>query len=1003
MSNNIYGGITYPGTGLVFDKIYDNYKQAKDNVENDGVMLGRYVLIKYCERAFGYEEKIEILNEYLLSELPQNIFTENERKIDEQNYTCEFVYSIFYDGYYTLSFQFVSDKEGGYSIMKNESAIGGNSVSNGLKVEETFWCNAGDEIAISIINRVGDIPEVLKSYSFKCENEQQINYAKNYLQDGAFHSFDRTVLRKTYDKDTNTYKYEEIGKIESALPLADLQAITQNATDVKTELNNSLDRYDTAAIAIEKAASLVGDNNEVGAYGYPITAIGRDSAGDYYFQIRFNSKNPFETMEEGKTYHISAYTRFIDNKGDISGERYDNKEITRINTSKGADGGDIYISWHKGIPNGLSLVTYDGNTEITNLDEFSHLFIIENAQEGDYPISCIQSFATGYNNQALGAGSFATGLDNASIGAYSASFGKENIVNYAGSAFGRNNTINGHLGASFGQHNIINGHDSATFGLYNEITSNAAEAMAGGIHNIASGKGQFVIGTANEDNSDALFIVGNGKAIGEADIRVETDETKIARSNAFEVLKDGTIIIGSSLQYTNGMPVNSDVNNLIKYLSKDKIDLWDGSDSATSPEGKGTQDEPYIIASANDLYYFSAKILTGIGAQTSGTKLYAKQTTNIYLNDISDIDWYKKESINSFRKETSEDQIATSTKHPYGIEYDGDGYGIFGLYGTSLFGLGRVSSTIKNLILSNCYCYSEDSGVQVGGFFSVINGGTEYKFENCGIDEACHFVNKSAQGIGGFVGYARNSINISFINCFSIPCEITAQQNYGGLMIGNTFTAPSDTGKISLECCYGGGKASSEKPLIMLNGAAKSEQYPDNFQIEIITATYYPDINKCFKIQTVNKIDWDGKELIYGYINKNLGSMSNLQSGFKDIYGYVLPKTFFTEFNLLLMHNILSNMIIDKNNCLNLNNIQAIQFANNTVLSSQNVNDGEKEIKKLLFENQNILTDTNANPAASLGYYIEVVNDINDAVLKNNTLYFVKAATSSVNSQVEGQ
>jgi hypothetical protein len=67
-------------------------------------------------------------------------------------------------------------------------------------------------------------------------------------------------------------------------------------------------------------------------------------------------------------------------------------------------------------------------------------------------------------------------------------------------------------------------------------------------------------------------------------------------------------------------------------------------------------------------------------------------------------------------------------------------------------------------------------------------------------------------------------------------------------MIGNTYTTLSDTGKISLECCYGGGKASSEKPLIMLNGAAKGDENPDNFQIEIITAIYYPDINNCFKI-----------------------------------------------------------------------------------------------------------------------------------------------------------
>lgn len=60
MSNNIYGGITYPNSPFSFDRTYDNYKMAMDNAANDGILIGRYILITYCDDVLSYGERYDL-------------------------------------------------------------------------------------------------------------------------------------------------------------------------------------------------------------------------------------------------------------------------------------------------------------------------------------------------------------------------------------------------------------------------------------------------------------------------------------------------------------------------------------------------------------------------------------------------------------------------------------------------------------------------------------------------------------------------------------------------------------------------------------------------------------------------------------------------------------------------------------------------------------------------------------------------------------------------------
>ena len=48
MAQNIYGGISYPNTSFVFDKIYNSYADAVAGCKaGDSVLVSRYVLIQY--------------------------------------------------------------------------------------------------------------------------------------------------------------------------------------------------------------------------------------------------------------------------------------------------------------------------------------------------------------------------------------------------------------------------------------------------------------------------------------------------------------------------------------------------------------------------------------------------------------------------------------------------------------------------------------------------------------------------------------------------------------------------------------------------------------------------------------------------------------------------------------------------------------------------------------------------------------------------------------------
>lgn len=65
MAENLYGGISYPNTSFIFDKVYPSYNEAqaaliKTGEDKDQVLIGRYVLVAYCEQALKQDVRNHI-------------------------------------------------------------------------------------------------------------------------------------------------------------------------------------------------------------------------------------------------------------------------------------------------------------------------------------------------------------------------------------------------------------------------------------------------------------------------------------------------------------------------------------------------------------------------------------------------------------------------------------------------------------------------------------------------------------------------------------------------------------------------------------------------------------------------------------------------------------------------------------------------------------------------------------------------------------------------------
>jgi len=263
--------------------------------------------------------------------------------------------------------------------------------------------------------------------------------------------------------------------------------------------------------------------------------------------------------------------------------------------------------------------------------------------------------------------------------------------------------------------------------------------------------------------------------------------------------------------YVPGANEEDDTNEEFTYT------YWDGT-SAAPTVGDGTEANPWKIYTGAELYY--------VIYNNGGAGVYYQLQNDIYLNDLSKINWqtgsiqygYK---VNMWR-------YGGSTAFQGNL--DGNGYTVYGVYahdGTigpataPTYSMGLISTikgntTVKNLGVDYSFFHHEATA---GGFIGCVYGtDVVATIKNCYVGEN---VNAEANLAGGFIGAVAGGGSVVIDSCYSLatskgfigslyynsmPKDVTISNCY---YPGKFFTNMNYTGTRTVSNCYEGVKGSA--------------------------------------------------------------------------------------------------------------------------------------------------------------------------------------------------
>ncbi len=244
---------------------------------------------------------------------------------------------------------------------------------------------------------------------------------------------------------------------------------------------------------------------------------------------------------------------------------------------------------------------------------------------------------------------------------------------------------------------------------------------------------------------------------------------------------------------TEGYPVlvaftdDNDDDDPVLPENPDENEFWNGYTTTAPTKGEGTATSPYEISTSEELAYMIS---------SGGNGKYYKLTADIYLNDITKINWKTGAVDSGYTVNKWYNNI------PFEGTIDGNGHTVFGLYYNAdttptwgYEGVGLIprvnrgkTVTVSKLAIDNAYfCGKNCASAFVGFAGATWNGDTatgqaELYFDRCFAGENVTVVGADAGIFRGGARYADTTI----FNSYSLGAvEYTSD---GGL-VGNVWNA----------------------------------------------------------------------------------------------------------------------------------------------------------------------------------------------------------------------
>lgn len=228
--------------------------------------------------------------------------------------------------------------------------------------------------------------------------------------------------------------------------------------------------------------------------------------------------------------------------------------------------------------------------------------------------------------------------------------------------------------------------------------------------------------------------------------------------------------------------------------------VWDGTKAESFAGGDGSEDAPFLIENAEQLY----KMVVEYSNRAASAGKYFKITDDIYINNVESGNSLVslKHKNNWLYKYGTEVPTASKDNSFCGI-LDGGFHKIYGLYVTGVKSAGLFPSLtsgveIKNLAFDNLYI-TGGSGTAgaVAGQVIYADWTKANKITNCSVVNATIGDDGNIESVGGIIGDTRDN-SITFTNCYSHTVSLSDWKIAGGI-VGNAW---SDGNKVTLVTCY---------------------------------------------------------------------------------------------------------------------------------------------------------------------------------------------------------
>ncbi len=280
-----------------------------------------------------------------------------------------------------------------------------------------------------------------------------------------------------------------------------------------------------------------------------------------------------------------------------------------------------------------------------------------------------------------------------------------------------------------------------------------------------------------------------------------------------------------------------------------ELDIWDGTVADSFAGGTGTQDDPYIIETPEQL---------ALMLNTFGDSKYYELAKDIYLNDVTAEDWYtaetNKEWFNGYASGNVYKyyDLASETTSFFNGNIDGNGHTVYGLWykdDTASVFSGLIPSVhnaeIVNLSIDKAYVAAkQDAAAFVGANGRGSNSGA-LTFDSCYAGDDIVIKSTSSNAAAGFVGDAQGKNSILIESCYSlVPAENLS--NAGNDYKKNAFLGEPWNTEFKISNCYCIGEPFDSNNNAAMVSTLAAEGYSDIYATaaaEKLDADYYTTVS----------------------------------------------------------------------------------------------------------------------------------------------------------------